>query len=221
MNSVARRTTAGRSRAARSFPPELWIIASILAIVNLPLLCGSFAGNLIFLPAKVAAGEWWRVLTHPLVHVTWYHLLLDSSGFFFLYAGLDAARSTTRLLYAAGAATGSLLLTLLTSTAVASVGLCGLSGIAHGLMAVQALELGLSREGDAKARRFGLICFSLLVLKVVLEALTGKVFLAILHFGLTGLPISTCHLGGVLGAVTVWGTVDWIKGRSVRMARQG
>ena len=49
----------------------------------------------------------------------------------------------------------------------------------------------------------------------------GKVFLAILHFGLTGLPISTCHLGGVLGAVTVWGALDWMKGRCVRMAREG
>src|SRR5947207_1243830 len=56
---------------------ELGAIALLLLVVNWPLLHGVCNSSLIFLPTQMCHGDWWRVLTHPLVHVTWLHLVLD------------------------------------------------------------------------------------------------------------------------------------------------
>ena len=106
----------------------------------------------VFLPKSVAAGEWWRVLTHPLAHVTWYHLLLDASGFLLLYDGLRQGRMLGRLAYVVAAAAGGLLASWLASPAFQEVGFCELSGVAHGLMAVAGLELAHG-AGKSRAQR--------------------------------------------------------------------
>src|SRR5436190_9781178 len=40
-------------------PFELCALAAIILLLNLPLLHGACAVDLIFLPDRVAAGEWW------------------------------------------------------------------------------------------------------------------------------------------------------------------
>ena len=61
----------------------------IVAICNLHLLLGRDPTSLIFDTARVADGQCWRIVTHPFVHVSWYHLLLDSAGGHFAYGGDD------------------------------------------------------------------------------------------------------------------------------------
>src|SRR5712671_432519 len=73
---------------SRPFPWELSAITLLLVVLNWPLLYGTCNQALVFLPAPVRNGEWWRVLAHPFVHVTWYHLLLDGSAFLLLYKDL-------------------------------------------------------------------------------------------------------------------------------------
>src|ERR1051325_3971744 len=77
---------------------ELWLFGVALLLFNLPLLNGSFSDAFIFLPDAVRAGEWWRFLTHPFVHVSWLHLSLDGVAFVVLYHSLEARSKTTRLL---------------------------------------------------------------------------------------------------------------------------
>jgi len=53
---------------------ELTAFVAIIVLLNLPLFKGACAAGMIFLPDRVAAGEWWRLFTYSSVHVSWYHL---------------------------------------------------------------------------------------------------------------------------------------------------
>ena len=174
-------------RATRRVAPTLAFMSLLFALLP-------FRSYLYFNPDAVAAGQWWRVLTHPFVHVSWYHLLLDGSAFVLLYRSLEQRRLSH--LVAAGA--GSLLASLWYWPTIGQTGLCGLSGMAHGLMAVSALEM--IRRQD----RLGWLCLLLVAGKSIWEAVTGQVFFTWLHFGLMGTPVAVCHLGGVVGGMLVW-----------------
>ena len=54
---------------------DIYILILILAILNLPLfITGRPSEVLVFHPDKVLAGQWWQVITHPFVHISFYHL---------------------------------------------------------------------------------------------------------------------------------------------------
>jgi len=182
---------------------ELVCFAVLLAVLNAPVLAGSCWRSLIFLPAAVQGGEWWRGLTHPFVHVTWYHLLLDGAAFLLLYESLVEAKLLRRLAYIVGGVMGSLLSCWATVPAISSGGLCGLSGVAHGLMAVSAVEMLSGQTCGSAGWRLGLITLAVVVGKAALEALTGKMFFTFLHFGLMGDPVAISHAGGIVGALAV------------------
>ena len=180
--------------------PELLVFTTLLALINLPILFGSPFHSFAFQPDEVRHGEWWRVITHPFVHVTWYHLLLDGTAFLTLYGTLTEARVARRLAYVFAAAAGSLLLSWAAAPNPAN-GLCGLSGIAHGLMAISALELLTANPPLSAERRIGWISFGLVVAKAAFEALTGRMFFTFLDFGLLGTPVAVSHAGGIIGGL--------------------
>ena len=183
--------------------PELLVFAAALALFNLPLLQGEVFTAMVLAPAAVAAGEWWRLITHPFVHVSWYHLLLDGVAFFLLYHDLAEPRRAARLGSVAAAGAGSLFVAWGTSGAVVAHGLCGLSGIAHGLMAITALEM-IAAGRTRSDRGWGVVAFVLVIGKSAWEAISGQAFLGWLHFGLMGSPIAVSHAGGVLGGLLAW-----------------
>lgn len=183
--------------------PELLLFVALLALFNAPVLAGSCFQSMVFLPQAVQAGEWWRLFTHAFVHVTWYHLLLDGAAFLALYHSLLASSLARRLLYVLGAGAGSLLVSWLSAPAISTGGLCGLSGIAHGLMAVSALELVGTQPPGSTERRIGQLGFILVVGKAALEALSGRMFFTFLHFGLMGDPVAVSHAGGIVGGLLV------------------
>jgi rhomboid family GlyGly-CTERM serine protease len=157
---------------------------------------------MIFHPAAVCAGEWWRLFTHPFVHVTWYHLLLDASAFFLLYHGLLESRMPRRLLYVGGCGCGSLLLAWLVAPLISTAGLCGLSGIAHGLMAISAAELLTTHDRHSTEWRIGVFTLAIVVAKAACEAITGHILFGFLYFGMVGEPLAVCHAGGIVGGLT-------------------
>jgi rhomboid family GlyGly-CTERM serine protease len=156
---------------------------------------------MIFMPQAVQDGEWWRLFTHPFVHVTWYHLLLDGVAFLALYHSLVEVSAVRRLLYVLAAAAGSLLLSWASAPGISTSGLCGLSGTAHGLMAVSALELVGAQPPGSNGRRIGLVSLAVVVGKAALEALSGRMFFTFLHFGLMGDPVAVSHAGGIIGGL--------------------
>lgn len=186
---------------------ELFWIGVALGLANLPLLLNSSAvAELTFLPGRFADGEWWRLLTHPLVHVTWYHLLLDASAFFLLYFELGkSTHRVARLIYMGCSMLGALLACLWFTPSIHEIGLCGLSGVAHGLMAILALESITSHQN--RERGFGILCLVILLAKCTWEVTSGSAFLEVLHFGLVGTPLVACHAGGVIGGVLAFAMV--------------
>ncbi len=180
---------------------ELLGFTLLLVLLNLPLFAGGSTAALAFQADAVAAGEWWRLLTHPFLHVSWYHLVLDGTAFLVLYANLHAEQRWRRLTYVAASAAGSLVIALCASPLIATHGLCGLSGGAHGLMAVTALEMLVLPRADRFTRIAGIASFVAVTAKCLFELATGHAFFATLHFGLLGTPIVACHAGGILGGL--------------------
>jgi rhomboid family GlyGly-CTERM serine protease len=192
------------SRGAAPFRrPELFLFLALLALFNLPFAAGSWFHSMIYLPGAVQAGEWWRLFTHPFVHVTWYHLLLDGTAFLALYHSLLDTSLVRRLLYVVGAGLGSVLVAWSAAPGISTSGLCGLSGAAHGLMAVSALEMIAAHAPGSTERRIGQIGFILVVGKAALEAISGHMFFTWLHFGLMGSPVAVSHAGGIIGGLFI------------------
>ncbi|MBU1053702.1 MAG: rhomboid family intramembrane serine protease [Proteobacteria bacterium] len=183
-------TSAGTKR----FFPEIWAYILMILLCNVHIITGNLPNELVFYPNLNNSKAFMSIFTHPFVHVSWYHLLLDGAGFFVVYSGIQQTKMTTRLAYVAFCCTGSILLPLLFSSFKLAYGLCGLSGIAHGLMAISALEMA-----NGKTFKIGIICFAIVFTKSIIEAVSGNVLFSFLHFGLMGLPVASTHLGGVLG----------------------
>lgn len=181
-------------------PWDAWVLAGLTLAFSLPLLCG-FSHNFVFFPQRVASGEWWRLLTHPFVHVSWYHLLLDGVAFMALYSGLTGRTAARRIASVVPCVAVSVMVSVLAAPELARTGLCGLSGAAHGLAAMTALEL-LGTGGHNKCQAaVGMAVFLAVVAKSMIEAITGQVVFASLHGGLVGIPVAVCHAGGVLGGI--------------------
>jgi rhomboid family GlyGly-CTERM serine protease len=183
--------------------PELLLFVGLIAVFNAPLITGLCWQSMVFQDAAILQGQWWRVLTHPFVHVTWYHLFLDATAFLTLYAGLLDKSVLRRLSYLIGGAAGSLFVSWATAMTVAQ-GLCGLSGVAHGLMAVSAVEMISSNPDDESSRRLGWVSLILVIAKAGYEAISGKMFFSFLQFGLLGSPVAVSHAGGIIGGLLVW-----------------
>lgn len=178
---------------------EITIFAIVIIILNIPILAGTYASSMVLLPEKILVGQWWRVLTHPFVHLSWYHLLIDAGAFFLLYAQLEEKRFTGRSIYMIGSVVGSMFAAAIVMPSLTSVGYCGLSGVAHGLMAVSSFEMIMCSNTDKARRNAGLISFGLLTAKCIYEAVTGNIFFGFLHPDLIGTPVVLSHAGGMIG----------------------
>ena len=186
----------------RQWDAVLFIV--VLLVANCPLIWGGDTSAWAFYLDRVQSGEFWRVLSYPFGHVTWYHLLLDAGVFLPLYMGLEDRRKTHRLALVACAALGALLAGLLASSQLPSKGLRGLSGIAYGLMAIWAIEMMLHRDRGHTYRRLGFLFLCFVLANIAWELATGTHVLDFLLFDMVGTPILICHLGGVVGAVVAY-----------------
>ncbi len=203
-NGEVKSTCCHKGNTGRQFEIRLWL--TILFLINLGLLFGNTpATNLLYDPSAIANGEWWRLLSWPFVHVSRYHLLLDGTAFLMLYSSLEEKRVGVRLSYVAISALGSLLLPLAIAPQINNIGLCGLSGIAHGLMAISALEM-LEKNNQKK---LGLIMLLGLLGKTGWELWSGSAFLHNLHFGNIGQPIVATHAGGVMAGFSIFILQKW------------
>lgn len=196
---------------------SLWTWAALLLMVNLPLAWGQVRTGLLYLPDAVESGQWWRAVTYPLVHLSWYHLILDAGGFLLLLSCLEEKRPWARILLMAGAGAGGLALTLALDPFVYEGGLSGLSGIAHGLMAITALEM----LGHSNQKRWGALSLALVVSKSAYELWSGRVFFEFLHMGMCGRPLAASHAGGVLGGVLVFTILNLCAFSSPRFENKG
>ncbi len=185
---------------------DIVVISLLLALSNRSLLNGCANSELIYHPLAVGAGEWWRLLSYPLAHLSWYHLLLDAGAFYLLYTGLGEMPKLRKILILMICSSASLVFAVYLGTAQA-FGLAGLSGLDHGLMAFSALEMIRSDRN----RKLGLSCIALVLAKSIFELVTGEVFFVALHRDLCGIPVAASHLGGVLAGMVSF----WVLGREI------
>lgn len=178
---------------------EIIIYAILIAAFNLPLLFGLGTESMVYMPVKAFSGQAYRFITHSFVHVTWFHLLLDGTAFFLLYAMLADKSGFRRMCYVLVSAAASLAAVTIKMPSLTSIGYCGLSGIAHGLMAVTSLEMIFDSDSDTTQRRAGMISLGLLLAKSVYEMITGEMMFGFIYGGLIGSPIAVSHIGGVIG----------------------
>ncbi len=201
--AITARTAPKNARAAIDavrWHPELWAALAMLVVCNPHLFGGPFPTGLVLFPDEVAAGRAWQLVTHPFVHVSWWHLILNATTFVMLYAGLGGGLRR-RLASLAAATLGSALAAATAAPLIDATGLCGLSGPAHGLLAIYGLETMATHRRAPELWHLGLLCLVAVVAKTAWEATTGRVVFAILHLGKTGVPIAVCHAGGVLGGL--------------------
>ena len=188
--------------------PELPWFALFLLVLNAPLFLVdrqsvlTLSRTLGFFPSAVDEGQWWRWLTHPFVHVSATHFVYDALGTLLVYAALEARSQTRRLAYFAASAAGSVLLALALSPHLETAGLSGLSGVAHGLMAVAGLEM--ARGSTGTLRTAGLACTVVVVVKAAVETLTGTTLFGETTLGSSGIAIAHCHGGGVAGGLLAY-----------------
>ena len=199
LNNTLQAQTAVLDTQIKSICPETGLFLLALFALNCHLLLP--ADPLYFQADKVAGGEWWRIFTFPFVHISLFHLALDAGAFLLLYNSLEEKRWSRRIFYVGVCGAASLLLTLVTTTQIHTLGLCGLSGIAHGLMAVSALEMIRSKSLDRSRIVAGWAMLVVVIGKSIFEAVTGHVMFEWLYFGLIGTPLVYTHLGGVLGGI--------------------
>ncbi len=173
---------------------DVLVLMGLIFVLNTHILKGGFNSTYIFFPSAVNSGEWLRLFTHPFVHVGWYHLFLDAGAFFLLYTGLEEKRKPLKILFLLICGAGSVTASMIATPNIYTQGLCGLSGIGHGLMAITSLEMMKKKDTFG----IGLISFLLVLSKSIYELHTGNV---LFHFGLCGSPLSACHIGGVVGGV--------------------
>ncbi len=176
------------------------VLFALLLFSNTHLLTGQFNNSLVYFPSSIIAGEWWRLITHPFVHVSWYHLLLDGGAFFLLYRELKANSLFKRIYYIIFCSAVSLIITQIFSPMIYSKGLCGLSGVAHGLMIISGLEM-IRKKKDF---HLGLTLAALVILKSVYELFSGDVIFSFMHMGLCGIPVAASHAGGVISGILAY-----------------
>jgi rhomboid family GlyGly-CTERM serine protease len=195
---------AAVAKKQQSMAVELGAWFVLLLFSNLHLVGMANPQAFAFFPHAVADGQLWRLFMHAWAHVSWYHLMLDASAFLCLYHALEAVRRTARLGATLASLFGSVQVAWWAAPEIGTLGLCGLSGTAHGLMALLCLQrIGSAREKATEHLAYSAVLVGL-VAKCLLESLTGDALLASWHMGAIGTPIAVCHAGGLLGALAFW-----------------
>ncbi|HEX7859696.1 MAG TPA: rhombosortase [Verrucomicrobiae bacterium] len=184
--------------------PKHPIETAVFVLLLVAFNCWIAPASSALFPAELRSGELWRLFTYPWAHISAYHLLLDAAAFLCLYDMLRC-KAPTRLFHLCSCILFSGLVPVLLDPRLPTVGLRGLSGVAHGLVIVTSLEA--VRSKTKSERYFGWIILAGVCAKCLVELATGTVLFANYHLGNVGIPIPTCHVGGALGGLISYGLV--------------
>lgn len=196
--------------------PSRFVLGVLMMFLALLMMGMQWQGNEVWLWLRpgISTGEWWRSYTGHFVHLGWIHLAMNVVAMWLL-----------AVVFAGVLRVSDWIIALLVLPLLISEGLwwslpglkayAGLSGVLHGVFALGAFRmLGLASE-----RSTGLAYVLLLLLKLVLERVTGETTVTA---GLIGGPvlIEAHQFGaaaGVFLAVLQWGG-SRLRGQSGRAA---
>lgn len=195
---------------------RMWIEISIFSILilgfNSHLVFKSLGAGMVYFPGIFGVDGLIRLLFHPFVHVSGYHFLLDAGAFVLLYFGLEEDRAVHKATYVLIPGIMSFISVNMLSAADIANGFCGLSGIAHGLMAVWGLEMIFS----GKSKIASLIILGIIICKTSYELISGQPLFSSMHLGQIGQPIPASHAGGVVGGMLSFALIR-LSGRPISL----
>jgi hypothetical protein len=178
------------------YPAEFLLFVLLLIVFNFTPAANTTAYYLF--PSALFECEFTRWFTFVWKHNSLYHLILDASAFLSLYESIRC-RFAGRVLHLFSCIFFSGLIPILIDPRLNSIGLCGLSGVAHGLMLIWAFET--AEKTDRRTQLAASILFLGVLGKTIFEQVTGQVLFAEHHLGNVGIPIASCHFGGLVGAI--------------------
>ena len=178
----------------------------LILLANGHLFQGQLPNLLNYDHGKVIAGQWWRIITYSFAHISWYHLILDVSATLLLWQEVKYLTAKTKLALISYISMMVLLISILFSPYLTTIGLSGLSGLAHGLgVFVGFLKMEKSFEAKIDRSRFsysGLLLSGSIIIKCIYEVFYGQALFSSLHRFDLGFPIVHAHLGGAVGGLS-------------------
>lgn len=175
----------------RRFP---WITAAVLALALGAYLVPALGDLLILDRARVAGGEWWRVLTGSVVHFSPSHLAADAIAFGVAGAMLERRGRAAMAALTLASALGVGVAVLVLQPSLERY--AGLSGMAYA--AIVALALVGLREPGTMAVLSGAALVGCIA-KLAWELSTGRMLLADAPPGVVSVPLA--HLAGAIVAL--------------------
>ena len=144
--------------------------------------------------SAILAGQWWRLLTAPVVHLGWIHMLLNVTGLMLVFSLFwERVSISTWLIGVIGCSLGTSIGLLIFSP---NVDWCvGMSGMLHGLLA-----LGIIASLD-KDRWLACIAGLLLLAKLLSELTCGPMPSTEKIIG--NAVVTEAHLYGIISGVTI------------------
>ncbi len=142
----------------------------------------------------IAEGEWWRLLTGNLVHISWAHLFFDYAGFVVIWYLFQRQVTFWQWLWVLGISAMAVGLGLWWFN-VQLLYYLGISGVLHGMFVFGALTT------LRKDKIFAITALFLITLKLLWEQLKGTLS----NPEMVGAPIVVdAHLYGALGGLLAW-----------------
>jgi rhomboid family GlyGly-CTERM serine protease len=156
----------------------------------------------------IAAGEYWRLITGHLVHLSWGHLWPNLVALLLIAALFDDLFDATDWLVLTGVAAGTIDLGFATIPPRVDW-YVGLSGVLHGLVAAGALATALRRQPIAIWLGAGLAA------KLAWEQLVGPVPFTAAAVG--GPVVVEAHLYGTVGGLLGAAAIHFVRSRGSRV----
>lgn len=186
----------GRTAPARRPGPvrlrgSAWVLASIVVVAVLAQVHPAAVSVLEFDRSRIAAGEWWRLLTCHLVHYGWPHTLADTGVFAALaWVAQGRGRGLVWAVLVAAGAVGAAVYAWAPETTTYR-GMSGVDATVFGFAAVR-----MAVQDGGWQRGLWLTALALAVGRFVFEAATGRPLLP------TSLPdgvavVGVAHVAGL------------------------
>lgn len=180
------------------------LFITIISITNFTLVFGE-SNQIFYLNlSRVKEGQYWLLITHPMAHVSLYHLTTDLLVFILLFMELKNVPiiSKYKIIFFCWILSSSAAIISLPLYTVDTFS--GLSGINYGMLTIICLESYFQKENYFLFRWGSLLVLALIILKQIAEGCFQFSLIHEIHFGYVGTPIVESHAGGILAGLLVF-----------------
>ena len=172
-----------------------------LVIVNYQLFFSSSNQQYYLNMQSVKEGMIWQIFTHPLAHLSIYHLATDLIVFILLFTELNELKNISKykIILTCWVFSSFAAIISLPHYSVSTFG--GLSGINYGMLTYICISNIYQKENSTYIKFSSIATLFILIIKQILESSFQNSFFQDFHLGYVGTPIIESHAGGILAAI--------------------